>query len=79
MKVYVPLTETECHCGLQFADQQALTVHVNADHSGGVWKCSKAGCPKLYSKASSLEHILELDTVNNLGIPVSIVHMDMMK
>ena len=54
MKVYVPLTEAECHCGLQFADQEALIIHVNADHSGGVWKCSEPGCPKLYSKASSV-------------------------
>ena len=31
------------------------------------------------AKPVVLEHILELDTVNNLGITVNIVHMDMMR
>ena len=52
-KVYVPLSEIECHCGLQFVDQDALAVHVNAD-KGGVWKCSQSGCTKIYKTASSV-------------------------
>ena len=48
------LTETECYCGLQFADRQALEGNVLVEHAGDVWKCSVEGCPKIYDKASSV-------------------------
>ena len=78
-KVHVPLSETECHCGLQFVDQDALAAHVNADHKGGVWKCSQSGCTKIYRKPVVLGHTTEPGTARSLDIIVTCAHLTMMR
>ena len=53
-KVYTPLKELECHCGLESIDQDALECHVQGSHQNNVWKCSIATCDKVYDSAGSV-------------------------
>ena len=52
-RVFTPLKQFECHCGLELLNHDALEVHIKGSHIN-VWKCSVAKCEKVYNTPASV-------------------------
>ena len=70
MKVYVPLSDTECHCGLCMLMQTTQVGFGNA---------LRQAAQRSTIKQVVLEHTLEQGTVSSLNIIVTIAHMVMIR
>ena len=53
-KVFTPLKQYECHCGLDLLNRDALEVHIKGSHQNHVWKCNIATCEKVYNTPASV-------------------------
>ena len=53
-RVFTPLKQFECHCGLELLNHDALEVHMKGSHANNVWKCSVGNCEKVYNTPASV-------------------------